>query len=119
MPAYILIAQDPAPATDAPTKKQQAGPFGDPMFPMLLMGLAVVFLFILPMRKQKREQQQMLSSVKRGARVVTTSGIIGTVVTVKDNEDEMTIRSEDAKIKVLKSSIARVLGQEESEPAKA
>lgn len=121
MPATILIAQDPpAPAGDAPAKKQgPAGPFGDPLFMPIILGIMVIFLFILPMRKQKREQQQMQSSIKRGAKVVTTSGIIGTIVTLKDNEDEMTIRSEDAKIKVLKSSVARVLAQDESEPAKA
>ena len=57
----------------------------------------------------------MMSTIKRGAKVVTSAGIIGTVVTVKDTEDEVTLRSEDARIKVLKSSIARVLGQDESE----
>ncbi len=121
MPATILIAQDAAPGDGGTPAKKQApsGPFGDPMFMMLLMGLAFVFLILLPMRKQKREQQNMLSTIKRGAKVVTTSGIIGTIINLKDNEDEMTIRSEDAKIKVLKSSVARVLGQDESEPAKA
>lgn len=121
MPAYMLIAQNPDPApADQPAKKQgPAGPFGDPLFMPIMLGLMVVFLFILPMRRQKKEQQQMQSAIKRGAKVVTTSGIIGTIVNIKDTEDEITLRSEDAKLKVLKSSIARVLGQDESEPAKA
>src|SRR5579883_2209043 len=66
-------------------------------------------------RRQKREQQQLLANVKRGTKIVTTSGIIGTVVSVKETEDELTLRSEDAKLKVLKSSVARVLGQDETE----
>lgn len=120
MPSYILIAQDPPAGGGDPPKKQQAvqGPLGDPMFMMMLMGLAFVFLIILPMRRQRREQAEMQTAIKRGAKVVTSGGIIGTIVHLKDNEDEITIRSEDAKIKVTKSSIARVLGHEESEPAK-
>lgn len=120
MPAYMLIAQDPAPPADAPAKKQgPAGPFGDPLFMPIMLGLMVVFLFILPMRKQKKEQQMMQAAIKRGAKVVTNAGIIGTIVNIKDNEDEITIRSDDTKLKVLKSSVARVLGQDEAEAAKA
>ena len=108
---YTLVAQDPAPAK----------PPGDMPFwmnPLFLIAMFMLFwvVFILPMsRRQKKEQQQMMSTIKRGAKVVTSAGIIGTVVTVKDTEDEVTLRSEDARIKVLKSSIARVLGQDESE----
>jgi preprotein translocase subunit YajC len=92
------------------------------LHPMFLIGIMVLFwvMIILPMsRKQKREQQDMLASVKRGAKVVTTSGIIGTVVGVKEGEDEITIRSEDTRLRVLRSSIMRVLGSDEAEAAKS
>ena len=114
MSSYILIAQDPpAPAADPAKPKAAPGPFGDPMFLMLMFGAMIVIMFILPARQQRKAQQQLLASIKRGAKVVTSGGIIGTIVNLKDNEDEITLRSEDAKIKVTKSSIARVLGQEE------
>ena len=120
MSSYILVAEAEAPpAADPATKKAPAGPFGDPTFLFLMFGLMVVFLFILPARTQRRQQAELQASIKAGAKIVTSSGIIGTIVTIKDNEDEITIRSGDTKLRVTKGSIARVLGQEESEAAKA
>ena len=104
-----LFAQEPA---------QQMPFWANPMF---LLAMLVLFwvVIILPMsRRQKREQQSMLANLKRGAKVLTSAGIIGTIVSVKENEDEITVRSEDARLKVLKSSVIRVLGSDESEGAK-
>lgn len=88
--------------------------FGGPIFIYALFGMAIIFLFVLPGRRQRREQAAMLAALKPGAKIVTSSGIIGVVVKVKDTEDELTLRSEDAKIKVLKSSVARVLSTDEA-----
>ncbi len=119
MSSYMLVAQqDPAPA-DPATKKPAAGPLGDPTFIFLMFGLMVVFLFILPARQQRRQQQELQAATKAGAKIVTASGIIGTIVTIKDNEDEITIRSGDTKLRVTKGSIARVLGQDDAEAPKA
>ena len=119
MSSYILIAQDQPPADPAAQKKTPPGPFGDPTFLFLMFGVMVVFLFILPARQQRRQQQELMASIKPGAKVLTSGGIIGTIVTLKDNEDEITIRSGDTKLRVTKSSIARVLGQDEAEAPKA
>jgi preprotein translocase subunit YajC len=118
MPSYILVAQDP-PAEAPAQKKAPGNPLGDPTFIFLMFGLMVVFLFILPARQQRRQQQELQAAIKTGAKIVTTSGIIGTIVTIKDNEDEITIRSGETKLRVTKGSIARVLGQDDAETAKA
>jgi preprotein translocase subunit YajC len=103
------------------------GPQGQPqdipfyLHPMFLIGMMVLFwvIIILPMsRRQKREQQEMLANIKPGVKVVTSAGIIGKVVAAKEGEDEITIRSEDTRLRVLRSSILRVLGTEEAEAAK-
>ena len=105
----VLFAEDPA---------QPMPFFANPMF---LLAMLVLFwvVIILPMsRRQKKEQATMLTSLKRGTKVVTAAGIIGTIVSVKDTEDEMTIRSEDARLKVLKSSVVKILGSDEAEAGK-
>lgn len=89
--------------------------FGGPMFIWALFGLAFVMLFILPGRRQRKEQEQLLASLKPGVKIVTNSGIVGTIVKMKDGEDEITIRSEDTRLRVLRSTVARVLGTDESE----
>lgn len=120
MSSYILIAEAEAAPAEAPAKNApMPGPFGDPAFLMIMFGLMIVFLFILPARQQRRQQQELMASIKAGAKVVTASGIVGTIVTIKDGEDEVTIRSGDSKFRITKGSISRVLGQDESEPAKA
>ena len=107
--SLLLYAQQEA------AQKQEIPFLMRPEVMLLLVGLFFV-TFILPAsRRQKKEQAAMMANLKRGSKVVTTSGIIGTVVSLKDTEDEVTLRSEDTKLKVLKSSIARVLGQEEAE----
>jgi preprotein translocase subunit YajC len=102
---------------------QQGQPQEIPFYlhPMFLIGMMVLFwvMIILPMsRRQKREQQEMLANIKPGVKVVTTAGIVGKVVAAKEGEDEITIRSEDTRLRVLRSSILRVLGTDEAEAAK-
>jgi preprotein translocase subunit YajC len=60
----------------------------------------------------------MLATLKRGSKIVTSAGIIGTVVAIKDGEDEITIRSEDSRIKVLRSTVMRVIGSDDAEASK-
>jgi preprotein translocase subunit YajC len=103
---FTLLAEDTAPKAAPP----EMGLF-NPM--TVMMVVMVLFVFVVMMPRQRRQQQQMVASIKRGTRVVTQAGIIGTVDTVKDAEDEMTVRSGDARLKVLKSSVVRVLGQDE------
>ncbi len=124
MNPLLLFAQEvAAPAaeaagTDATKPAANMGPFGNPMFMFLILGLFVLTMIILPARRQKKEQQLMMANLKRGAKIVTGSGVIGTIVSIKDTEDEVTIRSEDTKMKITKGSIVRVLGQDEAEAAK-
>lgn len=110
-----LIADDPAPAPapgpkDAPPNP--LGPFGNPLFMILMVGLFFLVVIIPANRRQKREQAAMMAALKPGSKILTTSGILGTVVKLKDGEDEVVIKSEDARIKILRSTIARVLGED-------
>jgi preprotein translocase subunit YajC len=111
MSAYTLLAEDPPPA-----KQQAEVPFY--LNPLFLMAMMVLFFFVVmwpAQRRAKREQQQMLSALKPGIKIVTSAGIVGTVVKVKEGEEEITVKSEDARLKVLRSSVIRVLGEETAE----
>ncbi|MBN9518886.1 preprotein translocase subunit YajC [bacterium] len=89
--------------------------------PMFLLAMIVLFwvVVILPMsRRQKKEQSQMMASLKRGTKVLTASGIVGTIVTIKDGDDELVIRSEDARIRIKRSTVQMVIGTDEAEANK-
>jgi preprotein translocase subunit YajC len=98
------------------------GMFADPnMFLLWTVGLFFLFFFVVlrPMsRKQQREQQAMLAAVKRGTKILTNSGIVGTVVSAKDGDDEIVIRSEDARLRIKRNTVFQVLGSDEAEAAK-
>ena len=113
MSAYTLFAQDP----DAP-KQPAENPLGILGNPLLLMAMFVLFFLVVmwpAQRRAKREQQQMFAGIKPGSRIVTSAGIVGKVVKAKDGEDEITMQSEDTKLRVLRSSVLRVLGDEPAE----
>jgi preprotein translocase subunit YajC len=115
----LLLAEGEA----APGGQPAAQPGGGLMGTMILFGLMflVMYVFmILPMRRQRRDQMNMLAALKKNDKVVTQAGILGVVVAIKENEDEVTLKVDDStnsRMRVLKSSIARILpsGEEAKE----
>src|SRR5262249_49863997 len=76
------------------------------------------FLVILPMKRKDRQQREAIfSALKKNDRVLTAAGIIGTVVSIKDKEDEVTLRIDDttnARLSVLKSTIVKIYTKEDA-----
>src|SRR5947207_15830969 len=82
-----------------------ASPFTS-IVPLVLLFIIFYFILIRPQQKKAKQQAEMLKTVKSGDKVVTTSGIIATVITVKENS--ISIRSADAKLEITKSAIAEI-----------
>jgi preprotein translocase subunit YajC len=85
--------------------KTQMSPLGG-LVPMVLIFVIFYFILIRPQQKKAKDQQAMLKTVKSGDKVVTTSGIIATVITVK--EDSVSVRSADSKFEITKGAIAEI-----------
>ena len=73
--------------------------------PMIFFFVIMWVLLIRPQQKKQREHDNLVKNLKAGNRVVA-SGMVGTVMTVKDNT--LTLRSGDAKIEVLKHAVTEV-----------
>jgi preprotein translocase subunit YajC len=81
--------------------------------PLILIVILFYFLIIAPARRKERQQREMLNnSLKKNDRVITNAGIIGTVANIKD--EEVTLKLDEGKMRILKSTIARILGDEEA-----
>ncbi len=66
------------------------------------------FLLIRPQQKQKRDRESMLAAVKKGDRVVTSSGLHGTVIGL--NEHTVTLRVADqVKLEFDRSALGRIV----------
>jgi preprotein translocase subunit YajC len=83
------------------------------MILFMMFGAVFYFILIRPQSKEKKRRAEMLGAVKKNDRVVTNGGIIGTVVSVKD--DEITLKvdeSNNTKITFSRSSIQRITSSE-------
>jgi preprotein translocase subunit YajC len=72
------------------------------------------FLLIRPQQVQRRQHEKRLKTLKKGDRVLTTGGILGTIIGVKDNIAVVKI-AENVKVEVQKSAITAVLEEETKE----
>jgi len=86
----------------------------------LLLPLALVAIFYLlvfmPMQKQKRQQQQMLKTLENGKVVVTTGGIVGTIISV--NEDDtliLRVKPDNIKLQVARSAVSSLVAEVKTE----
>ena len=101
-----ILAQAAAPAAQTQSTGQQA-PFGSFFIPLVLMIVLFYFILIRPQQQQRKRQDKLLQTLKSGDKIVTASGIIAIVITVKDKT--VSIRSADAKMEITKSSVAEIL----------
>ncbi len=83
------------------------------VLPIVLMIAIFYFLVFMPMRRQQRNQKEMLKALQNGQTVVTSGGIIGTVVTVGDDTLILRIKPDNLRLQVARSSITSVVGTED------
>jgi preprotein translocase subunit YajC len=96
---FLLAAQTAAPANRT---GDQIKFFGEIVILMVVMWV----IMFAPQRKKAKELEATLKALKTGDKIVTTSGIIGVVLSIKDRT--VSIRSAETKLEVLKSSVAEV-----------
>ena len=102
----VIFAQAaPAAGQTPPTGVQSL--LASPLILIVLMVVMFYFILIRPQQQQRKKQDKMLQALKSGDKIVTASGIVGMVITVKDKT--VSIRSADAKMEVTKSSVAEIL----------
>ncbi len=106
-------AQSAAEQTSAPTPS----PWGS-MLPMILAFIAIMyFLMIRPQQKREKERREMLNSLAKGDKVVTTGGMYGTVVDL--SEEKVTLRVDDkVEIDFIRGAVAQIVSKANGEKKK-
>ena len=79
--------------------------------PVIIIFAIFYFLLIAPMRKRQKALQNLVESLKKGDKVVTNGGLHGEVASVKDDIVMLSV-AENVKVRVSKSAIAGMQGQE-------
>ncbi len=121
---------------DGPVLEQGAGVIGPQVLPFLapppgqqgggamimvfiqIAALIAIFWFLLirPQRQQQKQHEALLKGLKKGDEVVTSGGIIGRIIHVK--EDRLTIESGEARLVIDRNRVATVLVPKTEEPEK-
>ena len=81
-----------------------------------LIAIVVIFYFLLirPQQKRQREHKMLLTTLRKGDKVITNSGMFGTIVGMDDKENKVVLKvADNVKVEFLKSSIAGRVGMEE------
>ena len=92
-----------------PAAGQQQNPTAQLLQMLGTMGFFIVVMYLVmirPQQKKAKELELLLKNVKRGDKIVTTSGILGVVLAVNDRT--VSIRSADTKLEILKSAVSEI-----------
>ena len=81
------------------------------LMPLLLIFVVFYFLLIRPQQKKMKAHRDMVAALKRGDRVLTAGGIIGTVVKVEDDNTLMVEIAKDVRVRVARGTISEVLSK--------
>jgi preprotein translocase subunit YajC len=103
--ALILFAQQ---------EQEQAPPQGNPYSPLIMMGLIFLlgyFLLMRPAQKQEKERRALIAKLKKNDRIINSGGIIGTVDSIKEQDDEVILKGG---VHILRSSIVKIVNSDEA-----
>jgi preprotein translocase subunit YajC len=97
MPFYDFILLQTAPSSGSPLLS---------FLPLLLIVAIFYFLVFMPMQRQRKQQQQMLRDLQNGDVVVTSGGIVGTIVSISDDRLVLRVKPGDTKLEFLRSAVS-------------
>jgi len=96
---------------------EAAGPGAlEAFLPIILIFVVFYFLLIRPQQKKMKQHKEMLAAVRRGDRIVTGGGIIGTVTKVVDDNELQLEIAEGIKVRVQRQLISGLLAKTEPAP---
>lgn len=82
--------------------------------PILLIFAIFYFLLFMPMQRQKKQQKQMLKDLKNGDTVLTSGGIVGSIVTIDDETLVLRVKPDNIKLQVARSAVSSLIPAGES-----
>ena len=79
--------------------------------PLIFMFVILYFLMIRPQQKKQKELKKFVEAMKKGDKVVTSSGILGVISGLKDNSVILKVGDGETKIEFLKSAVSGPAGE--------
>jgi len=79
------------------------------LMPLVLIFVVFYFLLIRPQQKKMKAHRELISALKRGDKVLTAGGIVGTVVKVEDDNMLLVEIAKDVRVRVARGTISELL----------
>ena len=84
------------------------------VLPIVLMIAIFYFLVFMPMRKQQKTQREMVKALQTGQTVLTSGGIVGTIVAVNDDTLILRIKPDNLKLQVARSAVTNLVNADDT-----
>jgi|SRR5579883_1137866 preprotein translocase subunit YajC len=104
---YAILLQSQAPASPLVS-----------FLPLIFIVAIFYFLVFMPMQRQKKQQAEMLSSLQSGQEVLTSGGIVGTIVSITGDTLILRIKPDNVKLQIARSAVQSLVKQENTEEKK-
>lgn len=106
---FAILLQQQAPAASNPLMS---------FLPLIFIVAIFYFLVFMPMQRQKRQQSQMLASLQSGNEVLTTGGIVGTIISITGDMLILRVKPDNIKLTVSRTAVQSLVNQDKSEEKK-
>ncbi len=82
--------------------------------PLVFIVAIFYFLVFMPMQRQKKKQAQMLAGLQSGAEVLTTGGIVGTIVSISGDTLILRVKPDNVKLQVARSAVSNLVNADKT-----
>lgn len=89
------------------------------LLPLVLIFVVFYFLLIRPQQKKAKEHREVLANLRRGDRIVTNGGLLGTITRVPNDTELMVEIADGVKVRVLRGMVAESLSKSDPAPSKS
>jgi preprotein translocase subunit YajC len=83
-----------------------------PIFTMFLVFLVLYFLILRPQAKRQREREAMLKRAAKGDRILSTSGIYGTIVGTRGDDVLLVKIADNTRVEMSRAAVASIVGSD-------
>jgi preprotein translocase subunit YajC len=88
------------------------------ILPLIFIVAIFYFLVFMPMQRQKKKQSEMLASLQSGNEVLTTGGIVGTIVSITGETLVLRVKPDNIKLQVARSAVSSLMNQDKAHEEK-
>jgi preprotein translocase subunit YajC len=86
--------------------------------PLVFIVAIFYFLVFMPMQRQKKQQAQMLSNLQAGSEILTTGGIVGTIISITGDMLVVRVKPDNIKLQIARSAVSSLIQPEKADDKK-